>query len=907
MLKSIRRLLTTLWRFLRHRVSAQPTESDGRRPESAANTSKPLERITQQAALNYKDGATAAAVEDAHKVIISEPEIIVPLVAHSENDSVNVETAVAPSVEENKVLDGDDYPATLDTTSTDDHKSGELDSGSVQQSVEEALTCDTGVADEPDVTQCQWTSSALEDHVDNQGDIPTNHDSSAKDLTESNGRTEKQIYGHVATASVLEPEPPNNGSHLAPGTDAGIERRARARSRSIVERPIEDPGEYVSGSSEQTLWIPDGYRYWNRAIAEYLLLNDAGNRDVYLTVTPRILAAASASQRNRLLTPEEAEADFIAAVSQMYLVNIASHRGGLRRLRTLSADNIPNSVAFLAISVLAAYQMRSDEEAAGNAYYLRLANLLRSNLSAVYPDGFDPADFESLWLFVKFWLQKRTGAQLVIPDAEPTGYRRYVALPLAHVPLRYLDIEKLPDFFLRSGYQPGAHILPDTLASDLMRWHRSRLALTSTGAAALGDDRRSAVLAQVAGELESWDGSVVESVSRRSANVELMLDFVQRRVELFYLPRRPAGFPDTFRNGHRLFESSDDGWYDPVPVSVEDGDLLSTGFEWSTSLEGIQIVLRRSAAHAIALTPSEYSSFLSHSGLVQGAKCAVLCQQDLAQNTGEFLSAISKQTCRAISDPNLPSGWVLFSGLVPRQSIPPPAGLESLAVDSGIEVVLSGGLRVGRRSAWIIGAPPRILVTGLDPSETVTLDGDPVRTTTDGFLHDIEKLSEVGEHVVAAGAVRRRIETLEPSMDTQPEDQVSLSSGGSVVALPSGHWTLIGQTVGEVAWAKSHILGGTLAQSNFEPVWAIQVGAGPGAAVISVGPLTRPKPFIMPKSVSRRQYSQIRSWISTVHTAAIRRPRVHAKGSAMQDNTLAELWIDYAAEAKRAKRKLKKT
>jgi len=84
-------------------------------------------------------------------------------------------------------------------------------------------------------------------------------------------------------------------------------------------------------------------------------------------------------------------------VSLAYRTQILTEPEKLWALATLGDDGMPISVAFLALSVLAAYEMHADEEAGPNAYYPRLALLLGIDLVAGHPRGFDLQDFEGLW------------------------------------------------------------------------------------------------------------------------------------------------------------------------------------------------------------------------------------------------------------------------------------------------------------------------------------------------------------------------------------------------------------------------------------------------------------------------------------------------------------------------------
>lgn len=670
-------------------------------------------------------------------------------------------------------------------------------------------------------------------------------------------------------------------------------------------RPSEDTGEYVDGSVKLSP-LPDAYSIWNEAIAHHMLLADHSG-DVYLTITPRSLAHVIDDCRSRSLSPEDAELSFVSATSEMYRRRVLNQSAKLRTLRRLGNNGIPECVGFLALSVLAAYRMRADEDAAGHAYYVRLANLLSCDFSGNYPGGFDPAVFESLWSFVKSWLENRTGTKLVLPQREESAHYRYVAFPLAHVPLRCLDVEKLPDLFVWAGYQPGSSVPSERLQSDLLHWERSRCTLTPIGAAALKDERRSAVVAQVESELQSWDGSVIESTNRRTALVEVSLDVVLRRPALFYIPRRPAGFPEIFQSGNRLFEAAERGWYDPAEISSDDGSLLADGFEWPSSNGDVENVLRRPGARAIAFTPSEYSGFLSHRSLNLGVKCAVLCSSTLTRMVTDYLESVSRQRCSMMADPALPKGWSLFTNVVPVERIEVPAGLEPLDVDSSCEVVASGGLRIGRKWSWLAGAPPQIYVSGLVQSEQPMLNGEPVPVSGDGLIQLDARLSCSGTYFLEVGRLRKRIEIIEPQFSEIEQSRCYEFESNSLVVLPAGAWTLIGAEPGEIGYGRSERRSGTFVKSPFTPVWAIQVGGGRGA---TVGRLSRLEPRMQRANSSvgslPHGMHRLEQWVDAIYSAHVRRPNFIQLVGIDSDESTLSLWKQYVLMAKSLKRLIKR-
>jgi hypothetical protein len=642
------------------------------------------------------------------------------------------------------------------------------------------------------------------------------------------------------------------------------------------------------------------YRAWNRTVAEHLLLKGATGSDVYLTITPRILARAMAGMPGGELNAQEAEGHFVRAVSELYRNRVLTNRARLRVLRRNGDDGLPECVGFLALTVLAAYRMHGDEEATGLAYYLRLAELLHCEISGQYPVGFDPVVFESLWFFLRDWLAQSGARQLAMPAAE-AGSRRFVGLPLAHVPLRSLDIEKLPDFFVWAGYQPSSEVPTERLGDDFARWVRARNALTPTGVAAFSDARRAAVLAEIRSELESWDGTCDESLSRRSAVVEILFDPVQHRPEFYYVPRRPTGFPARFDDGVRAFEGSDDGWYGRSSILPSDGPDLSNGFTWQTAQAGVEFSLRRAGTSVISLAPSDnlsYSGFMSARGLRRGVRCAVLCQEHAARDVAEYLSHVTERASTPLRSQQLPAGWSLFAGVIARRLANAPAGLESIDVQANVDLIPSGGIRIGNRWSWMQGAPPRLIVTGLEPGLSVTVDGNAMAVDEDGILRPEDSFRGVGAHVIQIGPMRRTVEIVEPSLppNSARHRPGSLqASAPKVLALPPGRWTVVGAAPGQVARPKYGHRAGSVVECSFSPAWAIRVGGDPGATVLNVAAGV-PSPPDSPRRerMSALTSGPVREWTSAIYDAAVGHPRIESLFADVERGAVDASWKAYA-------------
>lgn len=568
--------------------------------------------------------------------------------------------------------------------------------------------------------------------------------------------------------------------------------------------------------------LSEAYIQWNRAIAEYYFQEASDNSDIYLTITPRILGVAISKYREKTISAEEAERDFIKTVSDVYRTQVKTNTNGLRltfRTTQQGKDNWPKCIGFLALSVLAAYQMHSDEETGANAYYKRLASLLGCDLEENNLEEFDLSQFEELWKY----LQIKSGIASVEPES---NNKRYVAYPLAHVPLRQIDVEKLPEFFAKAGYEPECRVSHDKINADL---NRLDYAFSKPGKAALKDNRRMVAITEIAQELECWDGAVKEASGKRSTNVEVLLDFINRRPQLYYLPRQPNEFPEIFDDGINHFESNEEGWYYPSFVTPECGEALLKGFSWELTVNRTQFALKREGTGVIGFVSSHncsYSGYLSRSKLIRGIPCSVLVHENLLDQTKDYLNTITNSRPECKSHPKLPDGWSLFSNLIiERYPEFIPHGLSTLDIESNVDIIPVGGLKLGRRNAWLLGAHPRLIVTGLEQGQQPTINGQAVAISDNGLLIDEDNaLSRPGIHKIEIGSFSKQIEMIEPEISNVSSvwgfDRPNTSHQ---IALPQGAWQLIGATPGELFEARSDALNGFIADCPFKPIWAVSI------------------------------------------------------------------------------------
>ena len=650
-------------------------------------------------------------------------------------------------------------------------------------------------------------------------------------------------------------------------------------------------------------------------VAYACLLSDSSDGVVQLTITPEALARACEEAELGLLTPEDAEARFITSVSAVYASRILRDGQSLLALRSPNEHDVPYSTGFLALTVLAAFHMHTDGDYTAAAYYPRLAEMLGCGLIGAYPAGFDRDDYVALWFLLNGWLKRHFRRRLALPDVTGST-RRYLSYPLAHVPLREVDIQRLPQFFAAYGYEPGMRPSRERLAFDLVERGGPWRYLTKPGQMALQDlRRRPFVVRQVAHELEHWDGSRIDSAGNRIASIELWMDIKKRRPELHLIARRPSGFPATLRSGEYVFEASHEGWYEAVPLGRNDGALLSEGLRVASGHSQVGFSVQLRGCYAVPLTPSsEYPGYVSDHALRADTPCAVLCMEEAANDVERHLERVSGEQVRAHRDETLPIGWRLFTGVRPVNVTSPPLGLETLAVESDVRVVCEGGLRLGRRWTWLEDVPARVRVIGSRAGLVAMIDGHKTEIDQDGYLAE-GLLAKRGEHVIEIGNRIRRKAVVVPGR-VHPDCQPWPQDGEHRLPfpLPEGSWFVVGSEPGE-SLAVITPPGGAAISPDFRARWAIRVGAGAGATAIHIHDklsngsecidTSVPKDRSLSKSGFRPGDFAARTWAETIYQANIRRPMLGCSFGCSRTE-VAKVWRQIAARARTWKRQLKR-
>lgn len=275
--------------------------------------------------------------------------------------------------------------------------------------------------------------------------------------------------------------------------------------------------------------LPPEYARWQARLERAFLEGHAGQ--------PVVMFVDHDELQHLADEHEDGPRSLAAAVRS--LVNV--ERGGAMFARARLVERLwsqglrtspPPTLPILALSVLAASEMRADAQGARHNYYVRLARVL-------LPDGADDEiedlrlilrrraslDLTALWQRFDAWLTEQAGAFGTSTVREDPDLPR-IGYPLSQTLVRRSDRAVLTGFFdrmnLTSERVPG----PDALLSLLKVWtHRRSHGFSERFIEALDEPAMLVYLKPlIHGLAVAWDGKVVTAEGLRRLEIRLAMD-----------------------------------------------------------------------------------------------------------------------------------------------------------------------------------------------------------------------------------------------------------------------------------------------------------------------------------------------------------------------------------------------
>ncbi len=346
------------------------------------------------------------------------------------------------------------------------------------------------------------------------------------------------------------------------------------------------------------------------------------------------------------------------------------------------------------------------------------------------------------------------------------------------------------------------------------------------------------------------------SARSRSLPIEIRLRFDHGGFcSVSLIAKRSAELPETLTistvDEELDLYAMQDEWFQDV-VTEKLSRILTEGVVWTSKDNEANSSWNLSGRELFVLAPrSDISGYISNPCLIIGQKHVVLCTERLKAVVEQALRATGSEIGSILDQGfGLPSGWILFQDIVPKQSVAPNDEIDilnALRPLPEIEINFENGLALGR-STWLESFPPQIKAYGVEEgSNKVQIDGNEAHLNDDNSYCATE-WDAVGDHTVwCAGKTRsysiapftsssvwwgayrfkveldseREISICGPLVTFTTEDQdVSLQT----VTVPQTNIVILGQNPGDriVAENVSHLYGsGFIAAPNFKPVWAL--------------------------------------------------------------------------------------
>ncbi|AKS35860.1 hypothetical protein [Mycolicibacterium goodii] len=487
------------------------------------------------------------------------------------------------------------------------------------------------------------------------------------------------------------------------------------------------------------------YLLWNHAIADVIYPAAESPEPAYMDLEDeeleKIAAAAGYSGSNiaaELARVVRAVTVGMGGKFSLQILDARTRGWAVRNLKKPSEEP-PPCLAFLAVTVLAAEEMGTDEDLAANAYYARLARLLQLPDSDNSLRNQYSRHAEYLWRCLNRWLEDLDGIR-GLPTAYALNYR-FVGLPMSQALVRHHDRRKFPSMFVQYGLSAGMRLAPEDLIQYLDAW------LTTEGTSATANLRklwaqqesheRLASIAAV--ELANWDGTFGSEIAVTSSSVgaralvvaNLRSGFLGESLDLFL--------------GLRPYKSDMDG---SMEVRAVNGTWLPLGFApgtaglWRTAytevidfrsmLEGVVQIrhagddqgqsYRHPPRMVMPLIYDELqSAFVEAERLQLGVDALLLVRSagtsKLAAGAVEEVEGILRQFARpgyrkVDSISGLPEGWVLFTDVQLFGAPSVSTRFNELVPMARNQLTIAGGLRIPSRiRKWSSLSPPEIRAT----------------------------------------------------------------------------------------------------------------------------------------------------------------------------------------------------
>lgn len=460
------------------------------------------------------------------------------------------------------------------------------------------------------------------------------------------------------------------------------------------------------------------YLRWTEALYRYATAGIPTGDPLYLRIEPETLVEIG--EREQLRVPfETAVRQQCLSGNSVYLAPLM----GKHLTHKHSGEKIcPAGLGWLALQVLAAYQMRPDEELSSSNYYTRLREVLQLPGQGK-PDGLELTEMGALWAHWNRWLTR----QGWLPTAQQgKATHRFTRLPISQCLLRQGELARVGSLFF-------AQKLPALLSpAALDQWVR-HAPLSSLGGNLSqrlqdpSDDLREVLYRYyLDGQWQTDRGLEKQRTGTLQAGLRRFEDPITDQISYHLYPRQRAGRVSRHDIEVQLSEQwhpleiERSGWYQPLRrQAFHPGESLRLPLRGSQHLH--QLVFAGATCWALVSDPDNpyNGSFGTWHRPVVGEPFLLLCQERHHQALERMREQGLLQWRHSYPLPDLPGHWTEYYDC---QTTPghgedwerlrqrEPELWEALHPNSQrLQLVFSGGVRAPRLAqTWLADFPPQV-------------------------------------------------------------------------------------------------------------------------------------------------------------------------------------------------------
>lgn len=472
------------------------------------------------------------------------------------------------------------------------------------------------------------------------------------------------------------------------------------------------------------------YTEWNQALVSYFVSGVPRGTKIYLSVDDDVL-----ERIGQELAPDPTDgswsADFHAAVREEVILE---GKVNLGNLQGRDYNGLPQGVAFLGATVLAAYQMADEEKISELNHFRRLREVL-GLFGSGRPRGMESgsAAEEPLWKDWNHWLMEQ-GFQASAQRGRggPTTYINY---PISQSLLRRADKDRLQLLFKEKQWT--AQWDAQTL---FVHVRREAERLSSHLKELLTDRQRYEAVAEAIYEVyEQWQnedepGSIRIGIRTWSRHLFSGLyrteDPFFGQVNYYLYPKQLRGRQlesVQVQHGDNVHQLRDErpGWYFPLECPVDASELdRGARYQITFPCDLDSLILPSHDFWILIPDPEspESGAYASWGKPSLGVPFILLCKQELLSDIQRLRDERLLEWSGEPQPVLFNTGWIeLHQCLVVSQAwegvfIKNQALKDALQPNIRLSISLSSGLRVPQQNAWLESHSPQVTIFGFYPT-----------------------------------------------------------------------------------------------------------------------------------------------------------------------------------------------